>query len=193
MAADMVASPAGRWMMMGLSVLAVVLGVAASSATQSPASQSAGPAAALVKILDQQNMTVIAAADPRDASRFAAALYLPRSMLLVISARHPAPQLLQARILAGQHREVYADLQSAGEQAGRFFIEDLQVNGARPTRTGDEPFDLTWRDGVKHAQYDGRWEQQGLSAHEYYTRFERDDREYAGILALLAAAAGATN
>jgi hypothetical protein len=142
----------------------------------------------LAKRLVDRQSSAIAAADPAELSRFLAALHIPGVQLLVISARYSAPQLLRERLAKHEHREIYVDLNAAGQRDGRFFVEDLRANGLRPDRDRDMPFDITWRNDVTRTTYDGDWKAQGLSEAEYHARFDRDDAEYTRILRILNAA-----
>jgi hypothetical protein len=130
----------------------------------------------------------LAAAMPDDPSRFVAALHIPGAQLLVMSATYQAPALLRELILKNDHRQVYMDLNSAGDREGRFFVEDLRVDGLHADREPNQPFDITWRDAVTRTMYNGNWKEQQLSEAEYRARFERDATEYAQMLKVLLAA-----
>lgn len=170
---------------------AIVLGLAASVPPASPAQASASPALVeqLVTMMTDRQITSLAAALPGEPERFVAGLLIPGSQLMVISARYAAPTLLQPRLDAGEFRQVYVELHSAGDRAGRVFIEDLAVNGLHRERDGDAPFDITWRDGVTRTLYDGKWKEQGLTRAEYQRRFDEDEKAYVEILNALIAAA----
>ena len=109
--------------------------------------------------------------------------------MLAISAVYSAPELLRQRISAGDHRQVYIDLSTSAERAGRLFVEDLGAPGLRPMREENNPFDITWRDGTRRTVYDGNWKAQQLAEAEYHKRFAIDETEYAQMLQVLIDAA----
>jgi hypothetical protein len=57
---------------------------------QTQAFASADAARQLVYALERMGLNSIAAVDPTASDTFVAALYIPRSQLLVVSARHPS-------------------------------------------------------------------------------------------------------
>jgi hypothetical protein len=146
----------------------------------------------LIALLDEHGLDTIAAPDPAEDGRFAAAMYLPGSQLLAISAVHPDPDRMQRAIETGYHRQVYIDLNTVGATTGRIFIQDLQADGLRPTRTGTEPFDIVWEDGVRQTVYDGDWERQRIPQAAYRERFIDAERRYVSLLQTLIAALHST-
>jgi hypothetical protein len=154
-------------------------------------SRSAVPAARLIALLEARGLDAFAAENPRTPGRFVAALYLPGSQLLVISAAYSAPAVLRERIAAGDYRDVYVDLSSAGDRTNRMFVEDLGAPGLRAMREEGKPFDLVWRDVTNGIHYDGDPAHK-LSKPVYLSRFEADDAAYAELLVILEAALGAT-
>lgn len=149
---------------------------------------SAKLATRLAERLGSEGTTAFAASVPGDAARFVAALYIPGVQLLVISATYPTPALLRERIAKGEYRQVYMDLNGAGDRPGRFFVEDLGTDGLRPERERNGPFDITWRDGAQRTMYNGEWREQQFTEDEYRSRFEKDASEYAELLQVLLAA-----
>lgn len=89
---------------------------------------SPGLARALVRLLQSAPLTAFAAADPERHGSFVAALYVP-VQLLVIEAVHPDVAAINARIAAGQYRDVYLDLQGSPAAEGRFFVMDANADG----------------------------------------------------------------
>jgi hypothetical protein len=120
-----------------------------------------------------------------DSSRFVAALHTPGVQLLVMSARYQVPVLLRELIAKRDYRQVYLDLNSAGERSGRFFAEDLGADGLRADRERDRPFDITWRDAVQRTLYNSNWKEQQLSENEYRARLTKDATEYGKVLRVL--------
>jgi hypothetical protein len=114
-----------------------------------------------------------------------AALHIPGVQLLVMSARYQVPVLLRELIAKHDYRQVYLDLNAAGERSGRFFVEDLGADGLRADRERDRPFDITWRDAVQQTLYNSNWKEQQLSEDEYRARFRKDAAEYEKLLQVL--------
>ena len=148
-------------------------------------SQSPVVASALTALLDEKKMDAIAARHPEQPDYFIAALYLPGSQLLVVSARHPQPAALDYRLGEAKYRDVYLDIQGAGTREGRFFVMDLQADGLRRTAERNSPFDIIYTNGVDQISYDGDWKAQKLSEDEYNRRFAEDDARYARLLTAL--------
>ena len=168
-------------------IIGVVTGVMAGAvpvaAAETP--QSASAAAALTKLLDDLKLEAVAVRDPQDATRFISALYMPGSQLLVVSARYPAPAVLEQRIAEGKFRDAYLDIQGAGTRDGRFFVMDLQADGLRRDPDRNQPFDIIYKNGVDRVTYDGDWKTQKLTEAAYAERFAADDRQYARLLVAL--------
>jgi hypothetical protein len=110
-------------------------------------SQSARAAAALTALLDQHKLEAIAARDPDRPGQVVAALYVPGSQLLVVSAPYPVAAVLDQRLADGEYMDVYLDLQAPLSHDGHFFVVDLLADGLRPTCDRDQPFDSTARNG----------------------------------------------
>ncbi|MCU0257360.1 MAG: hypothetical protein MUF60_11540 [Vicinamibacterales bacterium] len=166
-------------------VVATVL--AASSALAQP-SRSAEAAAALTALLDERGITTFVAADPAEAGRFVAVMYVPKSQLLVVGARYPVPALMQQRLERAEFQEGYMDLQCACVVESKWFVQDLQADGLRATRVADEPFDLVYRGGKNFVVLDGNWAGQSLGEDEYVRRYALADDCYTRMLLLLAGA-----
>ena len=166
-----------------------IVGMALAIAVAGPVgaaeeSASSAKADALTKLLDQQGLDAIAAADPDQPGRFVAALYYPGAQLLAVSAVYPAPQLLQQQIAERKYRDAYISLQVPATQNGRFFVMDLNADGLRDAR-GDGVFDITYENGANQVSFDGDWKRQKLSRAEYVERFRKDDARYTRILTAL--------
>jgi hypothetical protein len=169
--------------------LLLALSVAPGIEGGAAAVDSAGMATQLTTLLDARGATAFAAEHPGMPGRFVATLYFPASQMLTISAVYPAPDLLRQRIRDGAHRQVYVDLSTSAEQAGRLFVEDLGAPGLRQEREENRPFDITLRDRTHRTLYDGDWKAQQLSADEYRSRFAADAAEYTEMLRVLLEAA----
>ena len=138
--------------------------------------------------LAEQRLEAVAALDPDEPDRFVAALFFPDVQLLVISARHTAPEALAARLAQKQYREVYLDLSGTGDSAGSWFLHDMQADGLRKALKLDEAFDSTSVENGAPVSFDGKWEAQKLTEEEYSARFAQDDERYARMLGILRAA-----
>jgi hypothetical protein len=142
-------------------------------------------AADLVKLMEQRNLDTIAAAHPSEPGRFIAAMHIKGAQLLVISGRYSAPALLKERMIKGDYRGVYMDLNSAADKAGRLFITDSQANGLRVSPDKNAPFDISWRDMTAQINYNNDWKGQKLNEAGYRKRFMEDETEYVAMLEIL--------
>jgi hypothetical protein len=171
-----------------LSTIATALTIALAATVPVRAeqqSQSTRAAAALTSLLDERKLEAIAARDPEQPDRFIAALFIPGSQLLVVSAAYPAPAVLEQLIAEAKYRDVYIALHDASTRDGRFFVMDLQADGLRRTRNDAAPFDIVYENAVHQISYDGDWKRQKLTEAEYNERFNSDDARYARMLTVL--------
>jgi hypothetical protein len=169
--------------------LLVALMCAAPASAQD--SKSAPLATELASALGAAKLGAIAAKDPSMPDVFLGALHLPGLQLLVITGKYSAPQLLDARLLKKEYREIYVELNAASERDSRVLITDLGVNGlvARPS---NQPAD-TYEGQGKSTIFNGEWREQKLSEEEYLKIFSQADARYTQILtALLAQLKGST-
>ena len=60
----------------------------------------------LTATLFEQKLDAVAARDPDEPDRCVAALFLPDSQLLVVSARYAAPSILESKVAQHQYRDV---------------------------------------------------------------------------------------
>jgi hypothetical protein len=170
--------------------LAVTLGVAgaASAAEDAKASKSSPQAAALAKQLAVAKLQYIATKDPTDPGRFVAAMHVPGSQLMIVSARYGAPALLNEKVLLGKFQDAYIDLNSASELATRVIVEDLRADGFALSKRKDMLRDSFEANG-KRVVFDFDWRKQKLSQEEYFSTLEAADTQYARMLELLIAEA----
>ncbi len=155
------------------------------------AAQGTGSAAVtveLTKLLDARHLDVIAAADPDVPGRAIAALYLSGSQLLVIQAQHPVPRLLEQRLQRHEYRDIYMELHGSAPVASRFFVQDMEANGLKPTCGTGQPFDSVTEQAAVQTTFDGDWQAQGLSEADYRARFAAADARYARMVGALVAA-----
>ena len=149
-------------------------------------SKSAAVAKELVLALDAAKATDIAAPDPGTPGGFIAALYIPGTQLLVVSAKYSAPPLMVDRITARDFMGVYVDLQSASVRGTKVFIQDQGADGLS-ARPGDGPAD-TWDEGDKSVAFDGDWKKAKVASEADYAKSYTDaDDRYAKMLAALLA------
>jgi hypothetical protein len=177
--------------MMRALTTSIALGVLLYSAVGRAQAPPAATVEQLVGLLTQHQRESVAAQHPADPGRFVAALHLPGSQLLVISAKYSVPVLLKEHILNGRDREVYAELHSRADLEGRFFVQDFGADGLRDG-TPSKPTDLTWRDGTVKTIYNGDWRAQDLSERDYRERLRTDSAEYAKLIHILASALAPT-
>jgi hypothetical protein len=162
----------------------------AGSSVQAPAQElkSAALAKQLAAAMDAAKLDSLAAKDPAGGDTFVGVLYITGLQLLTISAKYSAPQLLDEKIGKKDYREVYIDLQSSATPGSKFFVEDLGMDGLKPKRDGDQPFDSVEVSG-KRTSFDGEWKKQQLSEPDYMKLHQAADERYAHALTLLLAQA----
>jgi hypothetical protein len=165
-------------------VLAGLLLLSIATPASAQESKSAPLAKQLAAALDAAKLDCIAAADPDAADAFSAALYYPGAQLLVVSGKYSVPQLLTARLLKKEYRDVYLDLNGAA--TAKSFIEDPGADGLKAKRESNQPFDQVEMGG-KRTMFDGDWKAQKLSEQEYMKVFSTADDRYAQILTALLA------
>jgi hypothetical protein len=155
------------------------------SATQSYAQggKSAAAAKELVQAMEAAKLDTIAVKLPTGEDQFAAALYIPGSQLLVVSARYSAPQLLEPRLAAKEYREVYIELNGAGTPDSKVFISDLGANGLVDRKTNN--MSDSWEQGTKRVTFDGDWGKQKIQEADYRKSYTAADEDYARILTAL--------
>ena len=164
-------------------VVVLMFGVGEPAVAQppepAPGFASAPAVRQLVQALEGAQLDSIAAKDSEGDDRFVAALFFP-GRLLVVSARYAVPMFVEAKIEAGDYREVYLDLNTASIAESRVLIGD---GGADGLVNGDlaDSVDM----GGTLVRFGGDWDGQGLSESEYTTRFNEADADYARMLQVL--------
>jgi hypothetical protein len=155
-------------------------------ASQGP--KSAAAAKELTQALDAAKLDSIAAADPAEPGAFVAALYMPGSQLLVVSAKYAAPLLLTAKLKTKEYRDIYIDLSAASVAGSKVFIIDMNCDGlmSRPGETGAPD---SWEAGKQQVSFDGDWKKANLSEEAYMKAYSEADERYSRIIALLVAQA----
>jgi hypothetical protein len=165
--------------MAAVALAAVSVAAPPAGAQQTPASQA--PAVELVALLEARKLDAIAARLPSNPDVFVAALHFP-GQLLVVWAEYPVPALLNEKLLRGDYRDIYIDLNSASDPATKTLVTDMGANGLRPRRNGsDDPFDMQ-DTPTGSIRFDGRWRDQKLSEQEYMRIYAEADKAYAEAL-----------
>jgi hypothetical protein len=165
------------------SIAAVLLTVASRAFPQPTHSKSAELATRLVELMAQRKLESVAAREHQSPDRFVAALHFP-GQLLVVSAKYAAPTLLRERLLSHDYRDVYLQLQSAGEADDKFFVQDLGADGIRAA-ADSSTVDIVYEAVKTRTIFNGDWRNQGLSEQTYRRRFDAADQRYAHLLAAL--------
>jgi hypothetical protein len=178
--------PAASHLLSILVMSATCASVAATGYAQGSTSTDA--ATELVRLLEESGLEAVAARHPYERDRFVAALYVPESQLLVVSAKYPVPAVLELRLADRAYRDIYTDLHVTGIREGQFFVEDLGADGLRASRQPGEPFDILYEGAARRTLFDGNWDAQRLTETEYRRRFAAADRRYAELLSALTAA-----
>ncbi len=124
---DPAEEPMKRFTVLAVAAAAIAMMPAMPSAAEE--SRSAAPAATLTASLDRLKLEAIAARDPEDPGRYIAALYIPGSQLLVVSAPYAAPAVLDKKIAEGKYMDAYVDMQSVADHKGHFFVVDMNADG----------------------------------------------------------------
>jgi len=139
----------------------------------------------LTALMDARQLDSVAARDPDAQDRFVAALYFPGSQLLVVHARYAAPALVYEKILQGNFRDVYIDLNAASDPSTKILVEDLMADGLSARREDDQPFDSFSEGRGERYAFDGQWRKRRIQEEEYFKTFNRVEEQYAHMLEVL--------
>jgi hypothetical protein len=161
--------------------IAVLASASLLSAAQD--SKSAPGAKELCQVLDSAKLEAIAAADPSAPGTFVAAIYIPETQLLVVSAKYAAPSLLADKIAAGDFRGVYMDLHSAATPGSKIFVQDMGPDGLISRNDNGD----SWEEAGKTTMFDGQWKKSKSTEAEYTKALADADERYARMLSLLVA------
>lgn len=160
------------------------IGAGAQIVTQ--ANESAAPAAAVKELFAHLKLDSIAAKDPQEPGRYVAALNIPDSQLLVVSAPYAVPAAMDKLMADGKYMDAYQSLQSVVSHKGHFFVIDMANDGLKRVSDPDQAFDSTSIDGGTPFQFDGKWAERKLTEADYDAKFKKDDERYARMLTILA-------
>lgn len=150
-----------------------------------PQSKSSALAVDLGKLMDDSGLAAIAARDSEVENRYVAALYFSGRQLLVIEADYEAPQLLDVKIVAGNYRDVYVDLNSASPPETRLFVDDYGANGLLRLPSDGIADRFTRANQV--LLLNGDWGGQQMSETSYNEAYSIADSDFAEMLSLLIA------
>jgi len=159
-------------------------GVSIPASAEDP--KSAAAAKELVQALDAAKLEAIATPDPANPGVFIAALYIPGTQLLVVSAKYSAPTLLVDRITAKDYQAVYVDLQSASVHGSKIFVMDQRADGLVAKPSGDQAAD-SFDEADKSVSFDGDWKKAKIAEAEYTKAFASADDRYTKMLSMLVA------
>lgn len=146
-------------------------------------SRSVALARQLTALLLERKLDSVAARLPNSQDQFVAALFFP-GQLMVITARHSSPPILNEKLARREYRDVYIDLNSASIAETRIMFTDGGADGFRPKRTPNQPFDM--RDAAgKSIGFDGNWREDRMSEKDYMAAFADADAAYTAALEAL--------
>ena len=170
----------------GAAALILAAGALAATGAAAQESKSAAAAKELIQALDGAKLENIAAVDPADPGAFVAALYIPGTQLLVVSAKYSAPPLLTERITAKDYMSVYVDLQSASVRGSKVFVQDAGADGLRAKPDGDQAADA-YEQADKTINFEGDAKKAKMSDADYVKAYADADERYARMLSALVA------
>ena len=161
------------------------LGLLPVMTSAQPQSKSSALAVDLGKLMDDSALAAIAARDSEVENRYVAALYFSGRQLLVIEADYEAPQLLDVKIVAGNYRDVYVDLNSASPPETRLFVDDYGANGL--IRLPSDGIADRFTRANQVLLLNGDWGGQQMSETSYNEAYSIADSDFAEMLSLLIA------
>src|SRR5580765_1655566 len=119
-------------------------GMALPARAAAPApSATGGLVKELTDLLTAQKLDAVATR--LDGDTFAAALYIPGSELIAISAKYNAPAFLNEKILGRKYQDAYADLSTTTATDSKMLIEDIKADGIRAQPGKGEASDIVTR------------------------------------------------
>ena len=166
---------------------AVALSLALLSMPAAAAAQdvkSGDLARQLTQLLDTKKLDSVAAADTGNPGTYIAAVYIPGTQLLVVSAKYTQPSLLTDLIARKDFRGVYVELSSASIQNTKMLVMDAYANGLLPKPSGDQPPDSIDRAGTE-LKFDWGWKKAKITEADYMKTFGDAEASYAHLLQML--------
>ncbi len=164
--------------------LTSVVALALSGTALAQDSESSRLAKQLAAALEAAKLNSIAGRDPSRVGTYIAALYLSGTQVLVISAQYAAPTLLDQKLVKKDYREIYLDLNGAAVPGTKVFIEDFGADGLKVRPDENKPSD-SYEAGGKRTAFNGNWNAQKLSEHEYQQTFAAAGSQYSRMLTVL--------
>jgi hypothetical protein len=164
-------------------LLVLAIATAPAVAQSGPGQRSTDLAAELDGLLAQRGLDAFAIADPEMPDRFVAALAFPKSQLLVVEARYPAPALMLRDIAAKKYRDAYMALQQAGLPEGKLFYLDIGFDGLRGR---SDAVDVLY-EGANEMVFDGAPGKHKLTEAAYERQFGAAETTYTRLLTELIA------
>ena len=165
--------------LLSLAVLAVL---ATPVFAQEP--KSAAPVKELAQLLSSRKIESIAARMPDSLEEFVGALTFP-GQLMVVWAKTSAPSVVNEKLIKGEYREVYIDLNSASIVDSRHFVTDLGPDGLRAKPENRQGPADTHDLGTKSMRFDGSWREDKMSEAEYMKAHAAADEAYAKAIQAL--------
>jgi len=166
-----------------------VIGFCGMSVTARAASPAPSSTGGLVKeltdLLTAQKLEAVATRLDNDT--FAAALYIPGSELVALSAKYVAPAFLNEKILGRKYQDAYADLSTTTATDSKLLIEDIKADGIRAQPGKGESSDIVTRGAGAPFQLDGKWKERKLAQDDYTKVFLDAETSYRKILEALIA------
>jgi hypothetical protein len=166
---------------------AVALSLAILSVPMAAAAQgvkSGDLAKQLTMLLDAKKLDSVAAADADNPGTYIAAVYIPGTQLLVVSAKYTQPSLLTDLIARKDFKGVYVELTSASIPSTKMLVMDAYANGLLPKPSGDQPADSVDRAGTE-SKFDGAWKKAKIPEADYLKNFGEADAAYVHLLQML--------
>jgi hypothetical protein len=140
----------------------------------------------LTQLLDSRKLANVAAADTQNPGTFIAALYIPGTQLLVVSAKYAAPTLLTELLARKDFQGVYVELSSASVPSSKMLVMDAYANGLLAKPVGTQPPDSIDRFGTV-STFDGAWKKAKMAEADYMKSFSEADAAYTHLLQSLIA------
>jgi hypothetical protein len=138
----------------------------------------------LASLLQGKKLDVVAAR--LDGDTFVAAMLIPGSELLVVSAKYSAPTLINEKILNRKYRDAYMDLSTGSVADSKLLVEDLKADGLRAEKQKDG-FDIVTRGTAQPTHFNGEWKKQNMSQEAYMKAFQDAETAYQAMLRALVA------
>jgi hypothetical protein len=167
------------------------LAVAGAALPHQPAAAEEATSAVLARQLTEalaaRQVDAWSARDAGDSERFVAALHVPGTQLLVVSARPTAPESLTYRLGLKDHRQVYVELQSSAVPSGKFFVQDMAADGFNLDEGKGATVDVVYENVTTRTLLNGDWKAQKLTEAEYVRRRTAAESRYVAMLSSLLA------